>query len=145
MEPFPTCSSMALAFLATLPLGASAEEADRGRCGKVLSNYANSMTVFFIYCSSSSQNDGIALLPRLPLGMTPPHNLLLRHIHQFWLIVVGAIVAWRLSKREPTMAIASVMPRTCDRAIGSHGAKSWVHGGCCHGNRGRGCTHKKLS
>jgi hypothetical protein len=38
--------------------------------------------------------------------------------------------------KEPTMAKAQPMPLALYGPIGSSGAKIWVHGGCCHGERG---------
>ena len=38
--------------------------------------------------------------------------------------------------KNPTMVRAQPTPRALYGPIGSSGAKIWVHGGCCHGERG---------
>jgi hypothetical protein len=38
--------------------------------------------------------------------------------------------------KEPTIARAQPTPRALYGLIGSRGAKIWVHGRCCHGERG---------
>jgi hypothetical protein len=37
---------------------------------------------------------------------------------------------------EPAMVRAHWTPQVCYRLIESKGAKIWIHGGCCHGERG---------
>jgi hypothetical protein len=46
----------------------------------------------------------------------------------------GCVLAPQM--KEPTMARAQPTPRALYGPIGSSGVKNWVHGRCCHGERG---------